>query len=299
MIVVVVVPFLNEEQYLGRFLRSLAAQTRAPDLTVLVDDGSTDGSFAIAEAYARGTEGLVEAVRRPPRSSERDRLVKGQELLAFQWGLERVAIQWDLAGKLDADLELTPRTLETIEQAFASDPRLGIAGAYLSEHAADGRLVRLRSRPEHVNGATKFYRRRCYADVQPLPIVTGWEMVDTATARARGWQTRSLQMPEGDPLHLRAMGDYDGTLRGWRRMGMGAYALGQPPLYVALFSLARMAERPRVLGGLSFAIGWGLALLRRFPRAQSDVRAHVRREQHRRILRRRVRLNRRAPVDSR
>ena len=35
----------------GRFLDSLAAQTRAPDEVIVVDGGSADGT---AEAYARG-----------------------------------------------------------------------------------------------------------------------------------------------------------------------------------------------------------------------------------------------------
>ncbi len=298
MVLVVVIPFLNEEQYLGDFLGTLAAQTRRPDRILLVDDGSTDGSFEVAETFARERED-AEAVHRPPRTdSERDRLVRGQELRAFQWGLERIKDDWDIAGKLDADLQLTPRTLETIEQAFRADERLGIAGAYLAERGPAGTLVSLppRARREHVNGATKFYRRRCYEAIQPLPVVTGWEMVDTATARARGWNTSSLEMPERDPLHLRPMGSYNGTLRGCRRMGMGGWVLGDPPLHVALYSAQRFPERPWVLGGLSYAIGWGLAGARRFPRAQPDVRAYLRAEQYRRIRRRVARLGRREAV---
>ena len=48
----VVVPIYEVEAYLADCLRSLAAQT-APDLEiVMVDDGSTDGSAAIAERFA-------------------------------------------------------------------------------------------------------------------------------------------------------------------------------------------------------------------------------------------------------
>ena len=60
---------------------------------------------------------------------------------------ERVDLPWDVAGKLDADLQLTPRTLEMIVDAFEADPHLGIAGAYLSERGPDTQLARLRSRP--------------------------------------------------------------------------------------------------------------------------------------------------------
>jgi glycosyltransferase involved in cell wall biosynthesis len=48
----VVVPIYNVERYLQECLDSIAAQTFDDFECVLVDDGSTDGSAAIAEAYA-------------------------------------------------------------------------------------------------------------------------------------------------------------------------------------------------------------------------------------------------------
>ena len=48
----VVVPIYNVERYLEECLDSIAAQTFGDFECVMVDDGSTDGSAAIAEAYA-------------------------------------------------------------------------------------------------------------------------------------------------------------------------------------------------------------------------------------------------------
>src|SRR4051794_39065689 len=48
----VVVPIYNVEHYLEECLESLAAQTFHDLEVVMVDDGSTDGSAAIAEAFA-------------------------------------------------------------------------------------------------------------------------------------------------------------------------------------------------------------------------------------------------------
>ncbi|WP_037603516.1 glycosyltransferase family 2 protein [Streptacidiphilus rugosus] len=48
----VVVPIYNVESYLQECLDSIAAQTFADFECVMVDDGSTDGSAAMAEAYA-------------------------------------------------------------------------------------------------------------------------------------------------------------------------------------------------------------------------------------------------------
>ena len=47
-----IAPFYNEEDFLGRTLESLADQRLPPALIVLVDNASTDGSRAVAEAFA-------------------------------------------------------------------------------------------------------------------------------------------------------------------------------------------------------------------------------------------------------
>jgi glycosyltransferase involved in cell wall biosynthesis len=49
----VIVPFLDEARFLPSLLDSLAGQTRDPESLLLVDDGSGDGSHALASAYAR------------------------------------------------------------------------------------------------------------------------------------------------------------------------------------------------------------------------------------------------------
>ena len=278
MILAVCVPFLNERDYLQDFLASLAAQTRLPDRLLLVDDGSTDGSHELAAEFAAGHDWAL-LVRRPPRPPERDRLATAKELEAFQWAVEQLDVPWDIVAKLDADLRLTPRMLETLVGELERDERLGLAGSYLQEHRS-----RIRIGEGHVHGATKFFRRRCWEEIQPVPPILGWDTIDEFTARMRGWRTQSFAMPDGDPEHLRPRGTYDGLLRGYRRWGECSYALGESPLHIALYTLRQMAtERPRVAGGASYAAGYAGAALRRAPRAEPAVRASVRREQKQRI----------------
>lgn len=278
MIVAVAVPFLNEREHLPALLESLAAQTRPPDRLLLVDDGSTDGSAERAEKFA-AEHAWASVLRRPPRSAERDRLATARELVAFQWAVEQLDLDWDVVGKLDADLRLTPRTVETLVAELESDPRLGVAGSYLQEN---GRRVRIGE--GHVHGATKFFRRECFAEIGPVPAILGWDTIDEFSARMRGWRTQSFAMPDGDPEHLRPRGTHDGLLRGYRRWGVCSYALGEAPLHVALYGGRQMAtERPAVLGGLSYLAGYAAAAARRVPRASAEVRAYVRAQQRSRI----------------
>jgi hypothetical protein len=284
-ILAVCVPFLNEGDHLHEFLGSLDAQTRPPDRLLLVDDGSTDGSHEIAERFV-AAHGWSHLLRRPPRAAERDRLATAKELEAFQWAVDQLDLDWDVVGKLDADLRLTPRTLETIAGELERDESLGLAGSYLQENGS-----RIRIGEGHVHGATKFFRRACWEQIAPVPPILGWDTIDEFTARMRGWRTQSFAMPDGDPVHLRPRGTHDGLLRGYRRWGQCSYALGESPVHVALYTLRQMAtDRPRVAGGASYAAGYAGAALRRVPRAEPGVRASVRREQKQKIRARLLRI---------
>jgi biofilm PGA synthesis N-glycosyltransferase PgaC len=274
--ILLVVGFLDEERLLPALLESIAAQTRAPDRLLLVDDGSVDRSPALAEAFARDHR-YATVLRRPVRPAGSDRLAAANELRAFTSALEALDEPWDVAGKLDADLRLAPTTLASLEARFAAEPRLGIAGPPLL--SVDG--VSYRSRPEHVEGATKFYRRSCLDTIGPLPPILGWDTIDEIRARMRGWRTEGAVGPPA--LHLRPMGAHDGMARAFRRWGACAYGYGEHPLHVLLMGVRHMRERPRVVGGASYLAGGALAGVRRAPRAEPELRAYAQRDQLRRL----------------
>jgi hypothetical protein len=279
---VVVVPILDEERHLPALLESIASQHRPPDRLLLVDDGSSDGSPQLAEAFAR-EHPYATALRRPPKRAAPDRLADAGELRAFAWALDTLEEPWDVAGKLDADLRLAAGTLASLEARFRADDRLGIAGPLLRSIDEAGRDVVYRTRPEHVEGATKFYRRACLDEIGPLPPILGWDTIDEIRARMHGWRTAGGEAGEEPVMHLRQMGAHDGLTRAFRRWGACAYGYGEHPLHVLLIALRRMRERPVVLGGASYLAGWALAGARRAPRAEPELRAYVRRDQLGRI----------------
>ncbi len=289
--IAVVVVFLNEEQHLGTLLESIAAQTRPPDRLVLVDDGSSDRSSRIAEEFAVAAP-YCTLLTRPPRPPERDRLAAASVWMAFAWAVDQLDGAHDVVAKLDADLWLPPALLADVEREFSDDPTLGLAGPYLTEPQPDGSLRRLRGRPEHVNGASKFYRTACFRQVYPLPPLLNLDIVDELKARAAGWRTASFEATGGDIVHLRPMGTHDGILRGFRRWGTGDYVSGSHPLLVLFVGLQRLGDRPIVLGSLSYFLGWGQAALRRTPRFPPDLRALRRQEQRLRVRERLAALRR-------
>lgn len=284
LVLAVVVAFLNEARHLPVLLASIDAQTRRPDRLVLVDDGSTDGSFEIAQAFA-AEHPYALALRRPPRPPEVDRLATAAELRAFQWGLERVDVAYDIVVKLDADLELAPRHFAEVEAILQADPALGVAGAYLSIRLPDGSTAREQHPSDHVRGPNKFYRREALQDIGLLEPHLGWDTIDELRARMHGWRTTSIALSAGETIHLRPTGSHDGRLRAFRRWGECAWGFGAHPLNVAAGGLVRAARRPYVVAGLAYVFGWVQAALRRRPRADAEVRAFKRREDLRRLRR--------------
>jgi len=275
--VAVIVSFLNERDYLPALLESIERQSRAPDRLLLVDDGSEDGSFDIACAFAHRHPYVV-ALRRPPRPPQRDRLAQAAELKAFQWAVDRLEGGYDVVAKLDADLELHPSHLAEVCGALEREADLGIVGASLSVRTAGGALVREVQPPEHVRGPNKFYRRECLQQISPIPAHLGWDTIDETRARMHGWKTRSLALAAGETIHLRPVGAHDGRLRAFWRWGRCAYGFGAHPLSVLAGGAARVTKRPFVLGGLTYVLGWASAAVSSQPRADREARAFRRRE---------------------
>jgi poly-beta-1,6-N-acetyl-D-glucosamine synthase len=188
-----ITPAWNEASHLERTARAIAAQSRRPDLWLIVDDGSDDGS---AEILAR-LEGEIEFLKvlpgpRQDLEESDDRLAIAAEARAFNSALDTVDVDsYDFIGKLDADIELEPDYFERLLGHFEAEPGLGIAGGVLLED--DGNGWRLTKVPGyHVRGALKLYRRVTLERIGGIEERLGWDTIDETYARMYGYATRSF-----------------------------------------------------------------------------------------------------------
>jgi glycosyltransferase involved in cell wall biosynthesis len=81
-LVSVVVPAFNSERYLGEALASVLAQTYAPVETIVVDDGSSDGTAEVARAHP-GISLIEQENRGPSAARNRGFAASRGELIAF------------------------------------------------------------------------------------------------------------------------------------------------------------------------------------------------------------------------
>lgn len=264
-----VTPARDETAHLKSTIRAVAAQTRPPDLWLIVDDGSTDGTPELLERLASEVP-FIELRKAPAREGPagEDGLAVAAEAVAFNYALSGVDLTgFTHVGKLDADVELPPTYLEDLLARFAAEPRLGIAGGVLLE-PSNGEWRPTKVPANHVRGALKLYSRECFEAIGGIQERLGWDTIDETYARMRGFETRSL--PELRARHHRPVATRGGTLRGRARHGQCAYILRYGSWWVALRSLKVATLRPRGLSGLAFLYGYARAALRREDRVEDE-----------------------------
>jgi hypothetical protein len=265
--ILLVSPVFDEEKNLESTARALAAQTVSPARWVVVDDGSRDGTLALARRLAAEIDFMEVITSGDLEVDGADKLAEAREARAFNLGLAHAGRRdYDFIGKLDGDVELPPEWFASLLARFDEDPRLGLAGGRLVEADEDGGWNRLEIPAHHVHGAVKLFRRQCLEEIGGIPERLGWDTIDETYARMRGWETRSF-----DDLvarHNRPWGSADGRLRGRARHGECAWILHYDPFWVTLRSVKVGRSSPPVVSGAAFLYGYVRAAASGVPRVE-------------------------------
>jgi poly-beta-1,6-N-acetyl-D-glucosamine synthase len=273
-------PCRDEAQYLRRTLDSVSAQSVPPALWVIVDDGSTDDTPTILEAYARRLP-YLRVVHRADRGHRR---VGPGVIAAFYTGLETVRLEnFDYVCKLDMDLELPVRYFELLMQRMESDPRIGTtSGKPCFVHPQSGRLVPELCGDEMSVGMSKFYRVACFKEIGGFVHQVMWDGIDCHRARMLGWIAESVNLEGTRFVHLRPIGASDkGIWTGRLRAGYGQYFMGTSPLYYLAVIIFRLPSYPVLIGSIAMLWGYLRSWLKRVPRYDDlEFRRFLRSYQH-------------------
>src|SRR5205814_7403337 len=115
---VLISPCRDEAAFMRRTLDSVAAQSIAPALWVVVDDGSTDDTPRILDEY----EARLPYLRVVRRTDRGKRAVGPGVIEAFYRGLATLDLDdFDYVCKFDMDLEVPPRYFELLMQRMESE----------------------------------------------------------------------------------------------------------------------------------------------------------------------------------
>lgn len=255
---VIVMPAYNEEGFIGRAIASIAAQRLLPRRLVIVNDGSTDGTRALVEAYQKQYP-WIQLVN---NDKKEQRAAGSKVVRAFYLGYEQIQDEYDFLVKLDADLSLPEHYFERVAELFAADERLGIAGGTIAIEERGQWVYENFSDLDHVKGAFKAYRRACFEQIGGLRASIGWDTADELLARYHGWEIKvdpSLQV-----RHYRPLGAETGSIKIRVKVGNGMYRL-RYGFFITLISAAKAGylNKPYGLTGLAVLWGWLQSWLRR------------------------------------
>jgi biofilm PGA synthesis N-glycosyltransferase PgaC len=257
----------NEDEYIDGLIQTIAAQTALPACWIIVDDGSTDDTYARAAARARDLP-FLHVLKMP---GDRPRSFASQAFAA-QHGYEQVRdLKFDFIGFLDADIRVGSQYYERLMAAFRANSRLGLAGgAVIDQYAGRTENIRKGSEHFHVAGGVQFFRRACFEQIGGyMPISGGGQdTIADVMSMMHGWEIRSFAQLEA--RHLRPDGfGHDNVFQNGMKWGRRFYLLGYHPVFYLGQCVRRLTRPPVVVGSVCQALGFAAAAFSRETRPVS------------------------------
>ena len=273
----IITPAYNEAEFLPQVMESIFNQSEKPLKWIIVDDRSVDNTWALINSAAK-SHPIIEPVK---LSGPKERRVGANVVHVFKEGFKRLCAEVDFIVKMDADVTLDSRYFSRIMEYFKNDPSLGMASGKTYIKQGD-RWILERIPDTHVSGACKTYRLQCFREIGGLIPLLGWDILDGAKARMKGWKTQSFR--ELPLYHLRQSSSARGILRGRMRTGRAMYTIRAHPLFVLGKSIFRGVEKP-YLTSLLIPIGYLASFITKPERLDDlELANFLRREQVSRLM---------------
>jgi poly-beta-1,6-N-acetyl-D-glucosamine synthase len=250
---IIVTPARNEARYLGKTIQSLVSQSILPCEWVIVDDGSVDETYRIAQDAAR-SHPWIKVVRKENRGY-RD---MGRGLVeSIHYGLGNISKNdFQFIFNIDADVIIGQTYFEAILNKFQENLKLGIGVGEVYDQI-DNKLVKKRALPFGFNGAIKCWRRKCFEEIGGIPKGIGWDGLDCFAAMMLGWQTTTFPDEELRVFHLRPEGSsIKSQYHRWATHGKILHFAGAHPVWLLASAMYHMLDRPYVLSGFCMIIGY-------------------------------------------
>ena len=215
----IIIPAYNEEKFIALTLQSIVLQTILPKKVVVVNDNSTDTTSEVVQEFVN-IHSFICIIN---NTSEAIHLPGSKVIQAFQKGLENLDNDYDFIVKLDADLILPDNYFETIIKHFESDEKNGMVGGFAYIEKNGEWILENLTDKDHIRGAFKAYRKKCFQEIGGLKPAMGWDTVDELLSKFYGWKVETDQSLI--VKHLKPTGaNYNNSAR--YKQGEAFYSLG-------------------------------------------------------------------------
>lgn len=270
-----VTPAKNEEQNLPDVSKSVTEQKLKPELWIIVDDGSTDGTSRILEDLQANFL-WVHSIRLPPRPRDITFHYSYVCKQGFDYALEYCRennIEFEYIGLLDADTVLEENYFEKLLAEFEKNNSIGIASGGIY-YETDGKLsleVTSKSLPR---GTGRIWRKECFFETGGYQVEPSPDSISNIKALMRGWQL--IQYADVIQIQKRKTSAADGLWHGYIKNGWMAYYLGKNP-FIALVNVLYFSVKSPHYTGAAYFWGYFNSAVRKEKRIQDpEIRAYYR-----------------------
>jgi glycosyltransferase involved in cell wall biosynthesis len=239
----------NEESNIKQTLESVIKQTKKPVLWLIVNDGSKDNTGKIIEEYTKKHNWIIKIDKKN----------------------DNIGI-YNFIGHLDADIILDRADYYEYQiNKMRDDPTLGICSGVTYHINNKQKKILCKSHKWHTVGGLKFYRRKCFEAISPIPADIGWDGIDEFKAMYRGWKTEKFF--ELEVNHLGALRDFERNLNSnhYFYYGKSTFRRGRPIWFAILKSLKAVKTRS-ISCGMLFIKGYFFALI------NAEIKFHTKEE---------------------
>ena len=230
----------NERKNIENCIESILNQNIKPEIIVIIDDASTDGTFEILKRYAKTHSDIFTAQIHIPRYK-----AKGLNIsIAINQSMKHLLSikKTRYVLRMDADVILTDkRYVEKLLKILEKNCKTGIisgvsdVGYEMQRHLAD---------------AARIYRLECLRDIlrtspnTGYPIMYGHDSFTIFRAKWLGWKVKRVDITFHDARPYRR------SINRWFLSGRFSYANGSPMFHQIFSLLNNMFHEPYLVGSL-------------------------------------------------
>ena len=283
---ILLTPIKNEETYLPMLAGMLARQTTPPALWLLVNDASSDNSQAIIDQLCEDHPWVC-SVTLPFEHGGLGLHYARVVAIGFE-ALQKEAlsrqINYDLLGKVDADVIFEADCFAALSSEFSCDPRLGIASPSLTNGEPGQNGVKKEVvLSDHPTDGIRLFRKDCFDQIGGSPLTRAPETVAEARAAMCGWTLRRFDQIEA--WHRRKTHSSTSLWARWEMAGSEQHYLGYHPLLVLGHVLYELVFRSPKYLFLAHLYGYLKAVWRREAHIEDDeILAYFRRQRLKEVL---------------
>jgi glycosyltransferase involved in cell wall biosynthesis len=258
---ILVTPARNEERFFLDVARSVHDQTVRPELWVIVDDGSSDGTTSIIRDLAERDNWIL-GLYLPPHPRDPNRHLSYVIRLGFEHAIKvsnERGLPFDFIGVLDADTVIGKSYFERLMEKFEEDPELGIASGGIYIQSLNGQEFE-RSDLSAPRGTGRLWSKKCFLEtVDNEPWDGPNDTISTAKARMRGYKTR--QYKDVVAVERRVTSSFDGIWNGYYLRGETWHYLNAHPLLI-LMNVAYFSTYKPYYAGFAFLCGYASSVVK-------------------------------------